>query len=221
MLPFPTWVLMRQMNIHEEEADIAVWWLCSGCLCAPRLWWPCFWGICCSACRHQGTLALMMQMCASLGWLFAWWLWMTLCQRWRLSFASSCWWRRAREHEIVTRSCCLHFSSYSTSSLWSWLVINRCHGPTLPGTIWVPLLSLPPSCYLSIASSSTATLSFLEHIVLWYSEMPELSLEGHSKQHVAISSLILRPIVTSVLLFSSYRRLSGSPPSSLSSLLSR
>lgn len=25
---------MRQMNIHEEEADIAVWRLCRGYLCA-------------------------------------------------------------------------------------------------------------------------------------------------------------------------------------------
>lgn len=56
MLCFPTWVLMRQMNIHEEEADIAVWRLCSGWLCAWGLLWPHFWGICCAVGRHQGTL---------------------------------------------------------------------------------------------------------------------------------------------------------------------
>lgn len=56
MLCFPTWVLMRQMNIHEEEADIAVWRLCCGWLCAWGLLWPHFWGICCAVGRHQGTL---------------------------------------------------------------------------------------------------------------------------------------------------------------------
>lgn len=71
MLCFPTWVLMRQMNIHEEEADIAVWRLCRGCLCAQALWWPHFWGICAAADRHQGTPLLMMQICPP--WVLFWW----------------------------------------------------------------------------------------------------------------------------------------------------
>lgn len=70
MLCSPTWVLMRQMNIHEEEADIAVWRLCRGCLCAQALWRPHFWGIR-AADRHQGTPLLMMQMCPP--WVLFWW----------------------------------------------------------------------------------------------------------------------------------------------------
>lgn len=149
MLWFPTWVLMRPMNIHEEEADIAVWQLCRRCLCAQALWWPHFWGICCAVGRRQGTLAplLMMQMCDP-QCCFGRWLWMTPSQGpsslpggcWQsLSLASSCWWRTARERETEKRSYlsvrCLHSSSSaSSSSLCFWLVANRCHGPPLWGS---------------------------------------------------------------------------------------
>lgn len=72
MLCFPTWVLMRHMNIHEEEADIAVWRLCRGCLRAQTLWWTHFWGICCAAGRHQGTLGSSANDADVCPWVLFW-----------------------------------------------------------------------------------------------------------------------------------------------------
>lgn len=189
MLCFPTWVLMRQMNIHEEEADIAVWRLCRGCLCARGLWWPRFWGICCAVGRHQettGSGANDADVCVP-KFCFGRWLWMTPCQGRSLSLASSCCWRTAREHETEKRSCCLHSSSYASSSLWSWLMTNRCHGPPL----WRPsgFFYYTSSSFLLplfiFSFSVGLTFSFLEHIVLWCLELPALRFEGHMRKHMA------------------------------------
>lgn len=225
MLCFPTWVLMRQMNIHEEEADIAVWRLCRGCLCAQGLWWPHFWGICCSMSRHQETLgsgANDADVCVP-EFSFGWWLWTTPCQRWSLSLPSSCWWRTAREHETVKRSCCLHSSSYSTPSLWSWLMTNWCNGPPLLGAILVPLLYifffLASSLYLFILCGSS--IFFLGTYCAVYLEMPTLSFEGHFTKHVArFSRKRLRDACSSCLMCCHFRLCSWLPPLATLFLLS-
>lgn len=141
MLCFPTWVLMRQMNIHEEEADIAVWRLCSGWLCAWGLLWPHFWGICCAVGRHQGTLGSFANDADA--WVLFWsvvvddlfprpflspsWL-LELKLSLQLLVEDS---QGVKDWEKEQPFYCLH-SSYS-SSLWSWLVTKGCHESPLQG----------------------------------------------------------------------------------------
>lgn len=141
MLCFPTWVLMRQMNIHEEEADIAVWRLCSGWLCAWGLLWPHFWGICCAVGRHQGTLGSFAND-ADAGVLF----WSVVVDDlFPRPFLSPSWLLELKfslqllvedsqgvnDWEKELPFYCLH-SSYS-SSLWSWLLTKGCHESPLQG----------------------------------------------------------------------------------------
>lgn len=164
MLCFPTWVLMRQMNIHEEEADIAVWQLCRGCLCARGQWWPCFWGICCAVGRHQettGSRANDADVCVP-KFCFGRWLWMTPCQGRSLSLFSSCCWGTARKHDTEKRSCCLH----PPHTLLLAHDKTDAMGHLSGGYLGPFIIPLPLSCYLSSSFHSLWVLHFLSWNIL-------------------------------------------------------